>query len=218
MALSLRFDEYCSFWENSKLFYHKKFAVKITALERLKKDLESYRLDYTNAAASWSKQYAKKRIELCLKQIATAEAGDKNYTIAGIKVLENITAQRIQLFFDGKPSDEVITLLRKRGFKWSPTNNCWQRQLTDNARLITNILLRQQTANYQIFRQKLHEVYKLNPPKNLPSYYTPTVMADQVMEKLCNKLVKIGERVTKVCEELGVAPDLEAIAEYLASI
>ena len=25
-------------------------------------------------------------------------------------------------------------ILKKNGFRWSPKNNCWQRQLTENAR------------------------------------------------------------------------------------
>jgi hypothetical protein len=40
---------------------------------------------------------------------------------------------RLQLIFDGKPSDEVREVLKKNGFKWSPKNGAWQRQLTDNA-------------------------------------------------------------------------------------
>ena len=31
------------------------------------------------------------------------------------------------------PDAETRTMLKKNGFKWSPTNNAWQRQLTPNA-------------------------------------------------------------------------------------
>ena len=41
---------------------------------------------------------------------------------------------RLQLIFEGKPELEMRTLLKSKGFKWSPLNNCWQRQLTNNAR------------------------------------------------------------------------------------
>lgn len=41
---------------------------------------------------------------------------------------------RLQLFFDGKPEAEVRDILKKNGFRWSRKNNCWKRQLTDNAR------------------------------------------------------------------------------------
>ena len=39
---------------------------------------------------------------------------------------------RIYLKFDGKPSVETITALKKNAFKWSPKNQRWQRQTTIN--------------------------------------------------------------------------------------
>ena len=59
----------------------------------------------------------------------TTEEGNELF-----KVIENTEIMRLQLVFDGKPSDEVRELVKKNGFKWSPKNGVWQRQLTDNAR------------------------------------------------------------------------------------
>ena len=39
---------------------------------------------------------------------------------------------RIYLKFDGKPSVETITALKKNAFKWSPSKKRWQRQTTTN--------------------------------------------------------------------------------------
>ena len=50
------------------------------------------------------------------------------------RTVENAEIMRLQLFFDGKPEAEVRDILKKNGFRWSRKNNCWQRQLTDNAR------------------------------------------------------------------------------------
>lgn len=50
------------------------------------------------------------------------------------KIVENTGLMRLQLFFDGKPDPEIRDVLKKNGFRWSPRNACWQRQLTDNAR------------------------------------------------------------------------------------
>lgn len=50
------------------------------------------------------------------------------------KVVENTDIMRLQLIFDGKPDEEVRNILKKNGFKWSPNNGAWQRQLTDNAK------------------------------------------------------------------------------------
>lgn len=48
-------------------------------------------------------------------------------------VIKNTEIMRLQLIFDGKPEDAVRDILKKNGFKWSPKNGAWQRQLTDNA-------------------------------------------------------------------------------------
>lgn len=50
------------------------------------------------------------------------------------KVVENAEIMRLQLFFDGKPDAETRAVLKKNGFRWSPSNTAWQRQLTDNAK------------------------------------------------------------------------------------
>lgn len=41
--------------------------------------------------------------------------------------------ERIRLHFNEIPSDELRTQLKQNAFKWSRTNQAWQRQLTDNA-------------------------------------------------------------------------------------
>lgn len=48
--------------------------------------------------------------------------------------VENTEIMRLQLFFDGKPDSDIRDILKKNGFRWSPRNKCWQRQLTNNAR------------------------------------------------------------------------------------
>ena len=49
------------------------------------------------------------------------------------EVLQNEELNRLQLFFKDKPTEEERTILKKNGFKWSPKNKVWQRQLTVNA-------------------------------------------------------------------------------------
>jgi len=76
------------------------------------------------------------------KEVDKETAESKEYQINGVKVLENIQADRIQLFFNGKPNPEVISELKHAAFKWSPFNGCWQRQLTRNAIWATESLLK----------------------------------------------------------------------------
>jgi hypothetical protein len=53
--------------------------------------------------------------------------------------MEDKEAMRLKIFFTcGKPSQEVIDLLKKHAFKWAPSTGVWQRQLTDTARSAFN--------------------------------------------------------------------------------
>lgn len=57
----------------------------------------------------------------------------KEIEINGVRIVENYDLDRLQMFFDGKPNNETISKLKHNAFKWSPSNGCWQRQLTNNA-------------------------------------------------------------------------------------
>lgn len=62
------------------------------------------------------------------------EAGTQAHESKFFTIVENTELMRLQLIFDEKPKEEVRSILRGNAFKWSPKNNCWQRQLTNNAR------------------------------------------------------------------------------------
>jgi len=55
------------------------------------------------------------------------------WTFEGGKAEINEAENRLQLFFDEKPTDEQRSALKKNGFKWAPSQSAWQRQLTKNA-------------------------------------------------------------------------------------
>ena len=75
------------------------------------------------------------RVEGRLKQLRDAkEKGTQETEFEMFKVVENAEIMRLQIIFDGKPEPEVRNILKKNGFRWSPKNSCWQRQLTNNAR------------------------------------------------------------------------------------
>ena len=56
-----------------------------------------------------------------------------DFEFDGGRAEANADENRLQLFFDGKPSDEIRDALKKEGFRWSPRFGAWQRQLTQNA-------------------------------------------------------------------------------------
>ena len=61
--------------------------------------------------------------------------------INGVKLKVNKDDNRVQLFFPGKPDQETRTKLKSNGFRWSPYNGCWQRQLNKWAIRLSRDLL-----------------------------------------------------------------------------
>jgi len=53
---------------------------------------------------------------------------------SGVTLVENVEINRLQLVFPGKPAAEVRTKLKQSGFRWSPTEGAWQRQLSNSAK------------------------------------------------------------------------------------
>ena len=51
----------------------------------------------------------------------------------GGQIVRNIDLNRLQILFDTIPDADTRTALKQNGFRWSPKNQAWQRQLTDNA-------------------------------------------------------------------------------------
>ena len=58
-----------------------------------------------------------------------AEVGFRGWEFAGGQAVANQEYNRLQLFFEEKPSLEERSVLRKNGFKWAPSVGAWQRQL-----------------------------------------------------------------------------------------
>jgi hypothetical protein len=71
--------------------------------------------------------------EAIKRHTARAEAEDKEYTFDGGKVEICNSEERIRIYFDEIPDDNMRKTLKGNAFKWSPKNQAWQRQLTSNA-------------------------------------------------------------------------------------
>ena len=61
------------------------------------------------------------------------EVGFVGWQFEGGEAVANDELCRLQLVFDEKPTEEQIYLLKLNGFKWSPNNRAWQRQLNQSA-------------------------------------------------------------------------------------
>ena len=49
------------------------------------------------------------------------------------KIIRNKEEMRLQLVFDGKPSEKTREILKSNGFRWAPSQSAWQRLLNDNS-------------------------------------------------------------------------------------
>lgn len=61
----------------------------------------------------------------------------------GIKWREDPDENRLMLIFPGKPPEATRSILKANGFRWSPTNSAWQRQLNNGARQSAEWAVRQ---------------------------------------------------------------------------
>lgn len=98
---------------------------------------QSYSLTNNNATIN----RLKKDIIAENNRLQKYATGNKEYQISGIDVCENVEQNRIQILFDGKPESEMIQKLKSNGFRWSPRNSAWQRQLTTNGIYATKHVL-----------------------------------------------------------------------------
>jgi hypothetical protein len=112
---------------------------------------ESYSLSNNNAEI----HRLRDRVAQVEKALAAAQVEDEAgpapaRTVGDCEIIENAAEDRLQLVFPGKPDDALRTALKRHGFRWSPRNGAWQRQLTNNARQALNWyvlpLLQPQTA------------------------------------------------------------------------
>ena len=95
-------------------------------------------IDQVEKAYSWEKQpYPKWQVTNLGANIRTvkqritklevvAEEETSEYELNGVRVLDNCEDSRLQLFFDGKPGQDIRTKLKQKGFRWSPSTGCWQ--------------------------------------------------------------------------------------------
>ncbi len=79
-----------------------------------------------------------RRIEERLKRVTAQKVqavadGPQETEKHGVRVVHNTEENRLQLFFPGKPSEEVRRELKSNGFRWSPTHGAWQRQPSNAA-------------------------------------------------------------------------------------
>jgi len=70
-----------------------------------------------------------------LEELKKAQAaGPREPFVHGdVTITWNTDANRVQIEFPGKPSDDIRERLKSHGFKWAPTDGVWQRHANESA-------------------------------------------------------------------------------------
>lgn len=82
-----------------------------------------------------------------------------NYRFENGEVCFDKEDNRVKIYFDEKPSEEIRTELKSHAYKWSPKNSAWQRKLTSDAIYMTKHLFKDienlQQVNYHTENKKI---------------------------------------------------------------
>ena len=125
-----------------------------SAMEIIKPDqfnrlgIPGYRLSNNNANI---KHYEEK-LEKLRTRLDARENGVAEREINGIRIIENVEADRLQLFFDGIPESKIRDELKKNGFKYAPTIGCWQTFLKSGKQKIKDLsfLVEEKVENTEV--------------------------------------------------------------------
>lgn len=119
---------------NSKQLLKPDFAKRI--------GFADYQLQNNNANIRRVKQRIQ---ELKDKLVRACEAPVENqgYPELGLTVVYNREIDRLQLVFDSKPSESIRNILKSNGFRWSPSESAWQRQLNNSSEYLVQRIITQ---------------------------------------------------------------------------
>jgi len=115
--------------EEARIEMLKPFNVDDQLIEQvIKGKLGFERFSLSNNSQNMAR--VRKRIEQLEKN---AKIESNEITVNGVRIFQNMEANRLQLFFQGKPNEEIRQQLKRNGFRWSPREGAWQRHVTRRA-------------------------------------------------------------------------------------
>lgn len=108
-----------------KAYMPEKYAVQIITPDQWNRvGFPSYKLTNNNGNMA--------RIKDRIKQLERVEQmADVDETHGEVRIFASKDTNRVQIFFPGKPSEEVRTQLKNNGFRWAHTEGAWQRNLSN---------------------------------------------------------------------------------------
>ncbi len=149
------------------------------------------------------------------RQMAGDTSKQTDYSDLGFQVERNTDINRLQLKFDGKPEANIRSILKSNGFRWSPREGAWQRQLGGNSEGGLNRVIEQLKNVNNSLLEGLDEILSndnLTPEEMtiincINNILDPTVDNDK--ENDMSILEDLKKLITKV--ENGKESDMEKI-------
>lgn len=115
-------------------------AVKML-LEYIKADQEKRAITHFSNRHSVWKLLDNAAIQAIEENKKTGQEVIKDFSLG--QVVRNYDDDRIRIFFNEKPTAEIIQALKRSAWKWSPSKKAWQRKTTANAMYSVKELLKQ---------------------------------------------------------------------------
>lgn len=111
-----------------------KLKQKLERLEEEKAEIKSREhkgWELSNIGATI--RNTKQRIEILKKKADMPEIEEQSQSGNGVSFKVDKEDNRIRIYFDGKPSEEIRTRLKSRAWRWSPKAGAWQKQISEQA-------------------------------------------------------------------------------------
>lgn len=116
-----------------------------------------------------------RRLKERLQHVQKLNATEVSERMVGdIKIVENTAENRVQMFFDGKPEYEVRAKLKSAGFRWAPSNGCWQAYYNNRSKYMAEEIAKG-LAPAVVEEQEEHP-----EPAECPAYEIQTLGGDVV--------------------------------------
>ena len=84
-----------------------------------------------------------RRLEKRPAQLQKPENDQTSETLfpEGVRLVDNVEENRLQIFFPGIPAESVRRDLKQNGFRWSPATGAWQRHRSNRANYLAKLML-----------------------------------------------------------------------------
>ena len=93
---------------------------------------------FTNRSSVWQLADLAQRRRAKYQEVEKAFEEQNADDNADYKIEFDENEDRVKIYFNGIPSENIRTWLKQRNFRWSPRNKAWQRQITVDSRRVVN--------------------------------------------------------------------------------